>query len=250
MIKGLTLRHVYIANAALVGVLLSVGLGFFLGREFPAAPAANPPPRPQLPPGVTQLPQANFQAWALNCLQNAQGNKRCQLTMRAFDPKQKGVVLQLVAARGGNGRPFLAIMTPSNAALPPGVRLALGNQGATIPFRNCTPQACQAITPLDGNLLYLLNTTPQVQVGYNVASGQPVNYQLPTAGFNQAYAAWSGAEQGLGPIPTEAPAPANAAPGAKPGVPAAGAKAGAPAAAAAKAPPPAAAAGGAAAAAK
>jgi hypothetical protein len=138
-------------------------------------------------------------------------------------------------------------MTPSNAALPPGVRLALGNQGATIPFRNCTPQACQAITPLDGNLLYLLNTTPQVQVGYNVASGQPVNYQLPTAGFNQAYAAWSGAEQGLGPIPTEAPAPANAAPGAKPGAPAAGAKAGAPAAAAAKAPAPA---GGAAAAAK
>ena len=147
--------------------------------------------------------------------------------MRAFDPKQKGVVLQLVAAKGGSGRPFLAIMTPSNAALPPGVRLALGNQGATIPFRNCTPQACQAITPLDGNLLYLLNTIPQVQVGYNVASGQPVNYQLPTAGFNQAYAAWSGAEQGLGPIPTEAPPPpANGAQGAaKPGAPAAGAKA-------------------------
>ena len=124
MIKSLTLRHVYIANAALVGILLSVGLGFFLGREFPAAPAAGPAPRPQLPPGVTQLPQANFQAWALNCLQNAQGNKRCQLTMRAFDPKQKGVVLQLVAAKGGSGRPFLAIMTPSNAALPPGVRLA------------------------------------------------------------------------------------------------------------------------------
>jgi invasion protein IalB len=126
VIKGLTLRHVYIANAALVGMLLSVGLGFFLGREFPAAPAVSPAPRPQLPPGVTQLPQGNFQAWALNCLQNAQGNKRCQLTMRAFDPKQKGVVLQLVAARGGSGKPFLAIMTPSNAALPPGVHLALG----------------------------------------------------------------------------------------------------------------------------
>ena len=41
MIKGLTLRHVYLANAALVGILLSVGLGFFLGREFPAAPVAN-----------------------------------------------------------------------------------------------------------------------------------------------------------------------------------------------------------------
>ena len=248
MIKGLTLRHVYFANAALVGILLSVGLGFFLGREFPAAPAAAPAPRPQLPPGVTQLPQANFQAWALNCLQNAQGNKRCQLTMRAFDPKQKGVVLQLVAAKGGSGRPFLAIMTPSNAALPPGVRLALGNQGATIPFRNCTPQACQAITPLDGNLLYLLNTTPQVQVGYNVASGQPVNYQLPTAGFNQAYAAWSGAEQGLGPIPTEAPPPPANAQGAKPGAPAAAAKAATPATT--KAPPAPAATGAAAAAAK
>ncbi len=226
MIKGLTLRHIYLANGLLVGVLLSVGLGFFLGREYPAAPAARRAPPPQLPPGVTQLPQTNFQAWALNCLQNAQGNKRCQLSMRAFDPKQNGVVLQLVAARGGNGRPFLAIMTPNNAALPPGVRLALGNQGATIPFRNCTPQACQAITPLDGTLLYLLNTTPQARVSYNISSGQPVNYQLPTTGFNQAYAAWSGSEQGLPAIPAEAPPPpANAAKGeAKPGTPAATAK--------------------------
>ena len=225
MIKGLTLRHVYIANAALVGVLLSVGLGFFLGREFPAGQPGNPAsPPPQLPPGVTQLPQTNFQAWALNCLQNAQGNKRCQLSMRAFDPKQNGVVLQLVAARGGNGRPFLAIMTPNNAALPPGVHVAFGKQGTTIPFRNCTPQACQAIAPLDGTMMYLLNTNPQVQVGYNIASGQPINYNLPTTGFDKGYAAWQSMEQGLPPIPTEAPTPAPPAnapqAAAKPGAPA------------------------------
>ncbi len=240
MIKGLTLRHVYIGNAALLGVLLSVGLGFFLGREFPAGrggPAAPPPP--QLPPGVTRLPQTNFQAWALNCLQNAQGAKHCDLTMRAFDPKQNGVVLQVVATKGGNGKTLLAILTPNNARLTSGVRVIFGNQGTTIPFQNCTVQACQALTALDGPMLYYLNTQPNVRVAYNIASGQPVNYQLPTAGFDKGYAAWQSQEGGLPEIPTTAPQPvqqanpAAAAAGAKPAG-AAAAKPATPAAAAVK----------------
>ena len=231
MIQGLTLRHVYIANAALVGVLLSVGLGFFLGREFPAGPGARQaPPPPQLPPGVTRLPAANFQAWALNCLQNAQGAKHCDLSMRAFDQKQNGVVLQMVATKGGDGKPLLAILTPSNARLNPGVRVAFGNQGTTIPFQNCTIQACQALTALDGPLLYYLNTQPAVRVGYNIASGQPVNYQLPTTGFDKGYAAWKAQEGGLPDVPATAPQPTP-----PPNAAAAGAKpAGAAAAAAAK----------------
>jgi invasion protein IalB len=218
VIKGLTLRHVYLANAALVALLLSGGIGFFLAREFPGGPsAASAPPAQPLPPGVTRLPQANFQAWTLNCLQNPQGAKHCELALRAFDPKQNGVVLQLLATRGGNGRPFLAIMTPSNAALGPGVRLVFGNQGTTVPFRNCTVQACQAITPLDGPMLYFLNKTPDVQVAYNVASGQPINYRLPATGFDKGYAAWQGMETGLPAVPTEPPTPA------APATPAAGA---------------------------
>ena len=216
MIKGMTLRHVYLANAALVALLLSGGIGFFLGREIPpSAPQANAAPAAQLPPGVRRLPQANFSAWALNCLQNPQGAKHCELSMRAYDPKQKGVVLQLVATRGGNGRPLLAVLTPNNAALGPGVRLVLGTKGTTIPFRNCTPQACQAVTGLQGTLLYLITASPTVQVGYNIASGQPINYRLPTTGFDKGYAAWQTQEQGLPAIPAEDPSPAAAAPGAK-----------------------------------
>ena len=88
--------------------------------------------------------------------------------------------------------------------------MRLGNQGATIPFRNCTPQACQAITPLVvATLLYLLNTNGQVRVGYNVASGQPVNYQLPTNGFNQAYVGLGGRRAGTFPdLRPEAPSAA------------------------------------------
>ena len=219
MIKGMTLRHVYLANAALVALLVTGGIGFFIGRDFPASgPQGNAAPAPQLPPGVTRLPQANFSAWALNCLQNPQGAKHCELSMRAYDPKQKGVVLQLVATRGGNGRPLLAILTPNNAALGPGVRLVLGTKGTTVPFRNCTPQACQAVTGLQGTLLYLITASPTVQVGYNVASGQPINYQLPTTGFDKGYAAWQTQEQGLPAIPAEDPSPPAAAnPASKPG---------------------------------
>jgi invasion protein IalB len=231
-------------GAAAVAVVLVVGVIFLWpGEEAPQGP-------PPLPAGTR-----NFGNWALACVNDQDGVKRCALLMRVLDQETRRMLLNISLTRGPQGNAIFQIITPPSVVNTAGVTIqpvdppqnATGNAARGL-FQRCTPQMCLGILMLTEELATQMAAMPQIRVQYVAGNGRQVNYPLPSAGFGPGYAAWQmeyPRPAPATPAPTEgvAPAPAPAGGGrgaAAPAAPAGGGRgAAAPAAAAPAAPAPA-----------
>jgi invasion protein IalB len=181
---------------AILGLALAGTAGFYVGKNQVAVEknqgaATAQAPAPQLPAGVTRLPTQTFGNWNLNCLQNLQKQKKCELVLRAVDRTRKALVLSLAVARNTKGETLLVVITPPSVALAAGVRLVPGTSPEMkIGFATCGPGACQAIVGLSDSLVAALSSADALQVSYVAGTGHPVNYKLPITGFSQGFAAW------------------------------------------------------------
>ncbi len=211
MIKGLTLRHVYLANAALVALLLSGGIGFFLAREFPAGPsAASAPPRAAAAPWRHAFAAGEFPG--LDAELPAEPSRRETLRACAAGFRSKAE-RRRVAACCDTWREWKAVSGDHDAEQrgPWAWRAPCVRQSG---YDRSIPELYGASLSGDNpagrsDALFPEQKSPDVQVAYNVASGQPINYRLPATGFDRGYAAWQGMEAGLPAVPTSS-GPGNA----------------------------------------
>lgn len=190
--------RVYIILGFCLMLVISGVAGFYIGkyRSPMNAPqiVASETPQPQmprLPEGVTRLPSRTFGNWNLNCLQNRQQQKICELVLRAVDKTRKALVLSLAVARNPKGGPVFVVTTPPSAELSAGIRLVADtNPEQHTNFVTCGPRACHAVSELTDSIITMLSSGTSLQVSYVAERGRAISYKLPIAGFHEGYAAW------------------------------------------------------------
>ncbi len=194
-------------------VLLSIValFGYYAGRQnvTPAPVAAGRgPARPQM----TRLAPQHFDSWTLQCLQGPRGGKRCSLVLMAVDKSRKHLLLRLSVVRSRKG-PVLVALTPPNALLSAGFTLTPGKAQAMVaPFARCLPQACEAMTDLTDTLIKDLSGAEKSHVRFVAAAGRPLEFEIPTTGFANGYAAWQKADTAPAAHAASGNAPAAASP--------------------------------------
>jgi invasion protein IalB len=179
--------------AGIVLVSLVALIGYYAGRQnVTQAPVAagRGPVRPQ----VTRLAPQHFDSWTLQCIQGPRGGKRCALVLMAVDKSRKHLLLRLSVVRSKKG-PVLVALTPPNALLSAGFTLTPGKAQAFVaPFARCLPRACEAMTDLTEPLVKDLSGADKSQVRFVAAAGRPMEFEIPTTGFANGYAAWQKAD--------------------------------------------------------
>ena len=192
--EGLNLSWTHAILGGLLGLALAGTLGFYIGKNqiiggtAPITPTAQ---SPELPKGITRLPVQKFGNWNLNCLQNLEKQKKCELVLRAVDKTRKALVLSLVVARNTKGEALLVVVTPPSVTFSAGVQLVPGaSQPLSAGFASCRPGSCQAAIALADPVADALSSADFLQVSYVAGAGNKISYKLPMTGFREGYAAW------------------------------------------------------------
>ena len=181
------------AIAILVAAIVAV-IGAAAVVYFRSAAPPPPPPQstiPQLPPGTQ-----SYGNWALVCNQNQpqanDGPQRCGLLMRVINQEAQQVLMSLNVSRGPLGNAIIIVNTPPGITIPAGVSLTPENgTAATGGVQVCRPQGCTGVILLSEMLLAEMSAVEMTTLGYTAANGQAVNFNLPTTGFAEGYAAWN-----------------------------------------------------------
>lgn len=192
--EGLNISWTHAILGGLLGLALAGTLGFYIGKNQiigGTTPTTSTAEAPQLPKGITRLPVQKFGNWNLNCLQNLEKQKKCELVLRAVDKTRKALVLSLVVARNAKGEALLVVVTPPSVMFSAGVQLVPGtSQPLTAGFAACRPGSCQAAVALADPVTDALSSADFLQVSYVAGAGNKVSYKLPLTGFREGYAAW------------------------------------------------------------
>ncbi|MBV9330818.1 MAG: invasion associated locus B family protein [Alphaproteobacteria bacterium] len=205
-----TKRNTIVLAVVAIVALAAVGGGaYYLGTRNSADLVQQQPLRTS--PQLTRLPVQRFGSWALSCVQNAQGAKRCSLGLTVVERQRKQAILKLglIATKKG---PAMIVLTPPNALIPAGFTMVPEKaQGVRVPYTRCMPRACEAIFLVSDQLATALRTSPNLQVRFVAGSGRPVAFQIPIGGFGDGYGAWQNNDPAAHDMPPPAPAPAPAA---------------------------------------
>lgn len=192
--EGLNIPWLHAILGGLLALALAGTLGFYIGKNQIIGAGTEPTATAQataLPKGITRLPVQKFGNWNLNCLQNLEKQKKCELVLRAVDKTRKALVLSLVVARNAKGEALLVVVTPPSVTFSAGVQLAAGTgQPVTAAFASCRPGSCQAAISLADPTAEALSSADFLQVSYVAGAGNKVSYKLPMTGFREGYAAW------------------------------------------------------------
>lgn len=190
--------------AGIVLLSLVALIGYYAGRQnVTQAPVAagRGPVRPQ----IARLAPQHFDSWTLQCIQGPRGGKRCALVLMAVDKSRKHLLLRLSVVRSKKG-PVLVALTPPNALLSAGFTLTPAKSQALVaPFARCLPRACEAMTDLTDTLVKGLSGADKSHVRFVGAAGRQIEFEIPTTGFANGYAAWQ-------KVDTAPPAPTGNAP--------------------------------------
>jgi invasion protein IalB len=173
-----------IAGIAFLSVVALIGL--YASQQY-----ATPAPvvvGPGAQAAIARLPLQHFGGWTLKCIRDPRTGTRCALALMAVD-KSKHLLLRLSVVRSGQA-PVLVALTLPNALVSAGLTLTPEKeQPIVLPFAHCRPHACEAMTILTDGLATNLSAADKSHVRFNVA-GRPVEFEIPTTGFADGYAAW------------------------------------------------------------
>lgn len=176
--------------AGIVALTIVALIGYYAGRQnaTPAQVVSGPGRARQSQ--FIRLPPQHFDSWTLQCLQGPRGGKRCSLVLMAVDKERKHILLRLSVLRSRQGT-MLVALTPPNALLSAGFTLTPDKaQAIQAPFARCLPQACEAITALSDPIVKTLSGADKSHVRFVSAGGRPIEFEIPTTGFSDGYAAW------------------------------------------------------------
>ncbi len=130
-----------------------------------------------------------FQEWLISCEGPANG-RYCMLTqeLRRREDNRRLVLLEVKPESMDSALAGLTL--PLGLDLRAGLALQIDDGPAVqgVPYRTCLQQGCQVSMRFDQGTLEGIRTGKLLKVRVGVASGGVADFQLPLAGFAQAYA--------------------------------------------------------------
>lgn len=129
--------------------------------------------------------------WVLNCSQGQDGKSRCNLSQRLGRASTKEVILAWLIGKDGDGNPAMSFQTPTGMLLQPGVSLQIDDRGTTaIPYRVCTQRFCEAVLPLNTDMVQAMKAGRKAVLTLMPLSGKATAINLSLKGFTAAYTAY------------------------------------------------------------
>lgn len=130
--------------------------------------------------------------WRVRCPVPRAAGSRCVAVLR-IDQKDTGrSVIAWSVTIGKAGVPVALLETPTGVQLSSGIEIKLGNAPARrIPYLNCLPARCTAVTAMDAAFVKDMIATNQANIKITVANGKNLDLGVPLVGFSEALAAVS-----------------------------------------------------------
>jgi len=158
-----------------------VSAALLLSLTWPLTGAGEERTQPQSANAQAQPQPTKVEAhgdWALQCPENAP----CFLIQRVFlkDDKEKLLISAVLQFSDKPSRLLLAIRTPLEVLLTPGVEFGVDKVKATThPFHHCRPEGCLDIFPVSKKLRKNLELGKQANIGYHLTNGK--KYRIPAS---------------------------------------------------------------------
>lgn len=166
---------------------IQVAQGRAAAQTAPAQPAPAPTPPPQ--PYKTEI--LNFDNWTVTCRDFAEGKRKhiCFAALQIIQQNNNQVVFSWTIGTDDENRQLMTFQSPTGVAITPGITLKLTKGEKTVPYTACETGHCLATLPLDANLVREITATPDAQAIIHASDGRDVQINIPTKGFDKAYAA-------------------------------------------------------------
>lgn len=130
-----------------------------------------------------------FENWRLSCEVD---KPPCYISQSTTLKETGQRILRVLAGNlGPEGRPVLHLSVPLGIYIPLGVALRV-DEGPQLKaeVHTCTPDSCEAMLPLDAELLAALESGEITQVAFlDAVTRRQITVAVPMAGFSQAYTA-------------------------------------------------------------
>lgn len=132
-----------------------------------------------------------FKRWAVQCVEQANTGKKCQISSTTLSADGKQAVLVISLAYRTDGKSVaMQMAVPLGIALKDGVKLTIEHASATtFPVSRCTPQGCLVEVIVEPALIDLMKKGKNASVSVITPEGATVPIALSLDGFSDAYAA-------------------------------------------------------------
>lgn len=155
-------------------------------------PAAATPPAPTATGNMQWETEGVYGGWRVRCpVPRAEGS-HCIAALGITQKDTGKTVMSWSMTIGKSGSPVALLETPTGVQLSSGIEIKLGEAPARkIPYLNCLPTRCTAVTPMDAAFVKDMIATKQANIKIAVTNGRSLDFGLPLDGFAEALAAVS-----------------------------------------------------------
>jgi invasion protein IalB len=132
--------------------------------------------------------EKTFGSWAVICVENDDGTKRCSMVQQRAEQQTRRVVfVWSILSNEGALRQTLTV--PAGVSIKEGIRLFIGDADpVTLPYETCGPRICLATMALDDAGIASISAAAKASANYVQGSKRLVQIDLDTAGFSDALA--------------------------------------------------------------
>ena len=160
-----------------------------LTEPTPAPAAASAPPAS---PKVLRTEVIADDNWTVTCAQTDQPNAkpRCSAVLKITQNQnnvQRVVFTWLMGVQ--DGKPISVLSMPSGVLIGPGVQVKIGaGEARKFNYALCQPDHCEAIVPLDEDIVKELKAAPTSEISVEAVGGSTVKFTANMKGFDRALA--------------------------------------------------------------
>ncbi|MCJ8152018.1 MULTISPECIES: invasion associated locus B family protein [Shinella] len=139
----------------------------------------------------TSFKPDQFKQWALQCVDQANTQKRCQISSTTLSADSKQAVLVVSLAYRPDGKSVaMQMAVPLGIALKNGVELSVkSGSSTTFQVSRCTPQGCLVEDTVEPALIEAMKTGKNATVSVMTPEGAIIPIGLSLDGFSDAYSA-------------------------------------------------------------
>jgi invasion protein IalB len=163
-----------------------------LAQNAQPAPKATAP-SPSEPAKVRRTETIVDDNWTVTCAETDQGGakRQCSAILKIEQRDKNGaqrIVLTWVIGHQ-EGKLISALSMPSGVLIPPGVQIKIGDKEIhKLSFSLCEPDHCEALLPLDDQMVKSLDSAATTEVTIYAVNGAEAKFTVNMKGFMQAVA--------------------------------------------------------------
>lgn len=151
--------------------------------------AASPASAQQQPAAPQNVQRTTNGAWTLECGENPQRGRICQMVQNITDKGTGKPILQAVVHKlAGPDKPVLSLVAPLGVWLRPGLQVKVdGGEATRIAFETCSRAGCVAHMQLSAGLVNALKRGSNAAITMQDIRRQKADVPVSLSGFTKSY---------------------------------------------------------------